>query len=140
MDRKAFTLTEVAVVFIIIVICIILLTPVSNKIRSKANIVSCQENLQKISLALNLYANEHQGRFPSDLAELSEGGYVEDETVFDCPSSSQIGDAQEPDYHYTSGYTILSPSATKIVFGKSGNHKDKIHVLYIGGDIFWEKK
>ena len=135
-----FTLTEVAVVFLIIVITILLLTPFINKIRSNAKVIACKENLQDIGFALNLYASEHQGKFPSDLAELSENDYVEDERVFDCPSSPQLGDAQEPDYHYVTGYTVTSPSDTPIVFDKTANHKDGRHVLYISGDVLWKEK
>ena len=95
--------------------------------------------MQEIGLGLKLYASEHQGRFPSDLAELIEGGYVEDEMVFDCPSSPHMGDAQESDYHYTSGYTIASPSDAPIVFDMATNHKNGKHVLYVSGDIIWEQ-
>ena len=138
--KDAFTLTELAFIALIIAICILLLTPFINKIKARAKIITCEENLQKISFALNLYAGEHQDKFPSNLAELAEGGYVEDEKVFDCPSSLQIGDSQEPDYHYTSGYVISAPSDTVMVFDKDENHKKVKHVLYISGDIIRQKK
>lgn len=96
--------------------------------------------MHKIGLALKLYASEHKGKFPSDLDELVEGAYVEDESVFDCPASGHIGDSQEPDYHYTTGYTISSPSDTAIVFDKSANHKSGGHVLYLNGNVVWEKR
>jgi len=139
-NRRGFTLTELAFIIAIIVVFMVLSAPFINKIRGRAQVIGCKENLQEIGLALKLYASEHQGRFPSDLAELIEGGYVEDEMVFDCPSSPDMGDAQESDYHYTSGYTIQSPSDTEIVFDKTANHKNGKHVLYISGDIIWESK
>ncbi|MGB2705959.1 MAG: hypothetical protein WBC74_03795 [Candidatus Omnitrophota bacterium] len=138
--RTGFTLTELAFIAVITVIFILLSTPFINKIRRRTQVIGCEENLQEIGLGLKLYASEHQGRFPLDLAELIEGGYVEDEMVFDCPSSPHMGDAQESDYHYTSGYTIASPSDAPIVFDKATNHKNGKHVLYISGDIVWEKK
>ena len=137
-EKKAgFTLTELAFVVVIIAVFIVLLTPIINNIRNKANIIGCEENLQKIGFGLRLYANEHNGEFPPNLGELARGGYVESEKVLDCPSSPHAGCAESPDYHYTTGYTILSPSDSEIVFDKTENHKGGKHVLYVSGDIKW---
>ncbi len=121
-----FTLTELAFVVVIVIIFIVLLTPFIHNIRARAKIIACEEDLQEIGLGLKLYASEHEGKFPSNLSELVEGGYVETEKVFD--------------YHYTTGYTASSSSDAAIVFDKLGKHKEAKHVLYIGGDIKWEKK
>ncbi len=126
MRVSGFTLTELAFVVVIVIIFIILLTPFIHNIRTRTKIIACEENLQGIGSGLKLYASEHEGRFPSNLSELVEGGYVETEKVFD--------------YHYTTGYTISSSSDAAIVFDKLGKHKDAKHVLYISGDIKWEKK
>jgi len=134
---QAFTITELVFVVVIIVIFIVLLTPFINKIRTQAKIIACEENLRNIGLGLKLYANEHQGKFPPNMEALLENGYVEDERVFDCPASSHVGNAKEPDYHYVTEYTIESPSEDEIVFDKTENHKGGKHVLYISGDIKW---
>ena len=140
LKKAGFTLIELAVIVAIIITFIILLTPIIGRIRTRAELVTCEENLQKIGLGLKLYANEHQGKFPPSLSELIEDGYVEDERVFDCPSNRYIGDVLEPDYHYTTGHSISSSSDTAIVFDKITNHRDGKHVLYISGDIVWEEK
>jgi prepilin-type N-terminal cleavage/methylation domain-containing protein len=137
--NKGFTLTELASVIVIVCITILLLTPVISKIRQRARVIGCEENLQKISLGLNLYANEHEGSFPPGFEELVAGGYVEGGRVFNCPSDSHAGGVENADYHYTAGHTILSPSDTPIVFDKTGNHKHGKHVLYISGDIVFER-
>ena len=134
-----FTLTELIAVLVIIISFILLLMPLASYVREKANIITCENNLQKISLGLKLYASEHQGKFPASMSELTESGYVDDERVFDCPSSPAIGDALEPDYHYVTGYSVYSPSEDKIVFDKKENHKGGTHVLYVSGDIVFEK-
>ncbi len=138
--RDGFTLTELICIIAIIILFVLLSSPFISKTRERAQIIGCKENLQEIGIALKLYASEHNGNFPSDLAELMEGGYVENDMVFDCPSVKGMGDAHESDYHYTSGYTILSPSDTRIVFDKAENHKNGRHILYISGDIVWESK
>ena len=117
---------ELGFVLIIVAIFIVLLTPFIRDIRTRARIVACEENLQEIGLGLKLYASEHQEEFPSNLDELAEGGYVEKERI--------LG------YHYTTGHTILSASDARIVFDKAEEHKSGRHVLYISGDIKWEKK
>lgn len=100
--------------------------------------ITCEENLQHIGLGLKLYASEHEGKFPPNLGDLVEGGYVEDEKVFDCPASSHAGDTLEPDYHYVTEYTIESPSGAEIVFDKDTNHKGGKHVLCISGEVKWK--
>ena len=137
--KKGFTLTELAFVGAIIAIFIILLTPFITNIRSKAKNIACEENLQKIALGLKLYASEHEEGFPRDLKELLEGGYVEGEKVFNCPSSPHAGCIEEPDYHYVTGYTISSPSGSALVFDKDKNHRGGKYVLSISGDIVWKK-
>lgn len=133
-----FTLTELVFVVAIITLFIVLLTPFITKVKTEAKIISCEENLQNIGLGLKLYAKEHDGAFPPKLGDLLEGGYVGSEKVFDCPSTSALGTREEPEYHYTTGYTVLSPSDSMIVFDKDGNHKGGTHVLYVSGDIAWE--
>ena len=137
--RAGFTLTELLAVLLIITAFIVVLMPLVSNVREKANTIACEENIEKISLGLKLYASEHQGKFPISISELTENGYVDEERVFDCPSSSHAGDALEPDYHYVTGYSVYSPSEDKIVFDKKENHKDGIHVLYVSGDITFEK-
>jgi prepilin-type N-terminal cleavage/methylation domain-containing protein len=138
MPRRGFTLTELVFVVIIICIIIVLLTPFIKDIRNKAKIIACEENLEKIGLGLRLYASEHQEKFPPNLGELIEDGYVESERSFDCPSSQRAGTAGDPDYHYVTGYTVSSPSESVLIFDKAENHKEGKHVLYINGDIEWQ--
>jgi len=130
-----FTLTELAFIIVIIAIFIVILAPFIANIRARADLLACEENLREIGLGLKLYASEHRGKFPSSLDELTEGGYVEDEMVFDCPSRQCFGDAQEPDYVYIPGHTVLSSSDSVIVSDKDESHKAGKYALYISGDI-----
>ena len=124
---KGFTLTEVLFVTLIITIFMVILTPFISKIRSQAKIFSCEESLQEIGIGLKLYAAEHDGEFPSSLDELPEGGYIDDRKPL------------EEGYHYTTGYNILSPSDSVVIFDKETKHKHGKHVLYVSGDIVWQK-
>jgi len=135
--RRGFTLTELAFVIVIITVIIVLLYPFIGSIRDRAKAISCEENIQKIGRGIRLYAIENEGKFPSSLGELLEGGYLANEKCFDCPLSPHPGRAKDPDYHYVTGYAISSPSDTAIVFDKKENHKGGKYVLYIGGDLEW---
>jgi len=138
LKKSAFTLTELAIVLVVILVFMCILTPFINNIKNKAKIVDCEGNLQNIGQGLNLYALEHSGKFPDTLSDLLKGGYVENAKVFDCPSSASLGTTDNPDYEYTPGCTILTDSKTVIVSDKPGNHKNGKYVLYITGDIIWE--
>lgn len=133
-EEKGFTLKELIAIFAVVIIFIIILAPLIGRIREKANLLVCRENMEEISIALRLYASEHNGRFPTALGELLKEGYLADEKIFDCPNDPHIGNAENPDYEYTSGCDIHSPSRM-ILISDATPHKNKRHVLYINGRI-----
>ncbi len=98
--RRGFTLIELLVVIAIIAILAAILFPVFAKAREKARQASCESNLKQISLAVLMYAQDYDEKFPhwnfrhcTDVAN-ADGDwkdvcepYIKNIQVFACPST-----------------------------------------------------
>lgn len=105
--RSGFTLIELLVVISIIALLIALLMPALRSAREAANQVACLSNLRQITIAINAYATDNDGRYPSSRGHGAYGpndpwsmswesmmlqdGYIPGEPfvaseVFHCPS------------------------------------------------------
>jgi prepilin-type N-terminal cleavage/methylation domain-containing protein len=62
--RPGFTLIELLVVIAIIAILAALLLPALSRAKARAQRISCVNNLRQISIALQLWGEDHTGRFP----------------------------------------------------------------------------
>ena len=135
--RKGFTLVELLIVITVFAITFTLLTPFVNKMRERADVLKCSENIRLLSLALHMYAADHDDGFPADLGSLYPR-YVKEEKVFDCPSSKLIGTAAESDYEYITGLSEASGPAEVIIYDRDGNH-DGLgrNVVRVNGSVEW---
>ena len=64
-NRRAFTLVELLVVVAIIAVLVSMLLPAMRRVWEQARSVQCQSNIRQVGLALNLYANAHDGVIPA---------------------------------------------------------------------------
>jgi len=138
--RGGFTLSELLMVFVIVTIIMVLMMPFIRRSMERTENILCANNLRDMGLALYIYAKEHNGNFPPALKALYDEQYLADEKIMDCPASVSVGIPASPDYIYTSGVSVRSPSLDVFVRDKAKNHPQKgKNVLYVSGAVAWEQ-
>ena len=139
LNNKGFTLGELLVVFAIVAAMVFLIFPVINYVNARTDKVMCTNNIRAIGLALYIYARENDGKFPESIKTLYDEKYLADRRFTDCPATKNIGTPENPDYIYTAGLNIKSPSSKILVKDKEENHSSgKKNVLYVNGATKWE--
>ena len=128
---------ELLIVITVFVITFALLTPFVNKMRERADVIKCSAHVRLLSLALHMYAADHDDAFPQDLGSLYPG-YVKEEKVFDCPASKSIGTAAKSDYEYIPGLSESSAPSEVIIYDRDGNHNGfGRNVVRVNGSVEW---
>ena len=62
--RRGFTLVELLVVLLMIVLAVSILLPGIERTRHRGGRLKCPSNLRQIGQAIQMYANDHKGHFP----------------------------------------------------------------------------
>jgi prepilin-type N-terminal cleavage/methylation domain-containing protein/prepilin-type processing-associated H-X9-DG protein len=158
MKRRAFTLLELIVVISIIAILASILFPLFARARETARRSYCASNLSQVGVALNMYAQNYDGRFPPDDNEFGPlYPYTSNIDVFYCPSDSaehywemkavennrsklMFTDPETPvktysSYVYKGGLTNEDRADTPIAGEARTWHGDAANVLHIGGHV-----
>lgn len=162
---RGFSLIELLVVVVIILILTTLYWSPNNSGRQKELKKGCQKNLQKIYVALEIYANDWGGKFPNvPGVRTSEGAldllvprYTSDTASFICPGSSDSEPAagmslsgRKISYAYYMGREVtnsqvlmsdkqvdtLAKAAGQLVFSNSGEPPGNNHRKYGGNFLF----
>jgi prepilin-type processing-associated H-X9-DG protein len=124
-----------------------IMVPTMGMAKQSGNQMKCSANLKQIGLAIQLYANEHRGRYPDSLGDVMRTQDI-DRTAFVCPATShtiQPGsneavaieiDAGEGSYAYV-GKGMKTPVGAKTVvaYEPLSNHGAGSNVLFGDGSV-----
>ncbi len=109
-----------------------MMLPALAKAREAARKAVCSSNLKIIGLALAIYANDHDDKYPLRLEDLL-AGYLPDAEALQCPSDS----SEERSYLYVPGLSVAHEPTPIVVFERKGNHAGGRNVLYTDGHVEW---
>lgn len=86
--------------------------------REKAEMITCVNNLKQLGLAAHIWANDHDGLFPSGLAELS--GLLQGNVTV-CPRDAQAGTQRPYEYLRPAGEAGKEPNLVMFRCSVHGN-------------------
>lgn len=139
LKAKGFTISELLVVFTVVLLLTGLLYPLIRHTTVRTNKSRCRNNLRNIGVALYIYASENNGQFPDSLNVLYENQYLSDESLLNCPSSPDKATPEGPDYVYASGLSVLSDSEKVLLKDRKNNHPNAKNVLLVNGRVVTKK-
>jgi prepilin-type processing-associated H-X9-DG protein len=139
---------EAFAVFVIMLIVIGIVLNLYGKGSEAAHRTVCRENLRRLVQALQLYAQDHDERYPQTERWVRHvSAYADSLNIFFCPSDDRPRPKRERAEAVVS-YWYLPPASnrdesTTFVFGDVmysnwvGNHEHGGNVAYLDGHVVW---
>lgn len=137
--RHGFTLIELLVVVAIVALLAAILFPVFGRARETARRASCQSNLRQISLSTVQYAQDNDGRMPTNLVagnidiHTRLQPYIKSSQVFRCPSQSTYLKKQStdpaPELQFPANGYSYAYNMQLADWGKFGRYSGLIEVI-----------
>ena len=121
-SRRGFSVKELAIASVVIVLLFALLLSVIQRTRAAARSVQCVANLRQIQQAFLAYAADGDGRFPNPALcgiswETSIRHYIGDRTVFCCPADEEVFPSLGSSYDWRDTGRISTSLAGKSIRG-----------------------
>ena len=100
--RRGFGLVEVLVIVGVLVILGVILFPILTRNTTSDHIGGqCHTNVRQISIAVQIYVQEHNGRYPGANWAVDIQSYVGSDMLFACPSDGATNVSQRVSYGYS---------------------------------------
>jgi prepilin-type processing-associated H-X9-DG protein len=109
-----------------------MLLPALARAREEARKAVCASNLKQVGLAMAIYANDHEDKFPPTLTDLMPD-YLTDEGLFHCPTDT----SKEPSYLYVPGLSVTDEPTLMLVIERAGIHARGRNVLFVDAHVAW---
>lgn len=129
--NSGFTLMELLTVIAVIIILAGFLMPALSRARRQARRVECINNLKQVGIALQSYALDYNGNFPSDLSDLTTDYLSGQNAILICPEGGAI--------------YVPNPAVTNISVSANAAHvrcpnnphlgPNQINVLFVDGHV-----
>jgi hypothetical protein len=123
--------TGATLYLVIALVLIFNMRPIFLQAREKAKAIGCLSNLKRISYALQLYANDHEGHLPS--VKYWRGAILpylipqERESIFSCPSNEKDEPAYTINPHIShTNLSRLSLKTPLVYESESSRHGGKL--------------
>lgn len=84
--------------------CLFFLNPRGIRSRSQGQLTACKSNCKNIATALEMYASDNKGAYPTSLSRLTQGNYLR--VVPTCPAAGS--DTYSPSYQMQASPDIFS--------------------------------
>lgn len=145
--ERGFTLIELLVVIAIIGILASMLLPALAKAKGKALRIACLSNLRQVGLALRMWSDDNESRFPWRLSVANGGSQGEAEAwkhfvliqseivtpkVFRCPSDRDRDKANDWTANPGSGFEAMKNTALSYFIGTDSD--DSLPLVQVSGD------
>jgi prepilin-type processing-associated H-X9-DG protein len=108
----------------------------------------CVAHLKRLGLCLRMFAADHEGRFPNDLADLVSEKYLTDLDFWTCPGTKtkpasslvELCSGNHCDYLYfgkrlTDDFGCCDPKKAILCCDKPGNHGHSLNVCFGDGRV-----
>ena len=103
-----------------------MLLPSLNNARAKARQIQCMSQLRQLGVYLELYADEHDGKYPASLSELP----AEADDCLTCP-----GQGEKPGYFYLPATAERGSSEIPLLLDRNGVHLQGFNILFCDGHV-----
>lgn len=144
-----FTLIEVVIVLVIILVLSALILPFLARRRDRAIKEACKQNLKQIGLALSMYSGNYGyppgEAFPhkngrAGLQMLAEVGFIDTTATYVCPNTGDtVSDmtkvSQNASYAYAGGLTEANSCDSATTADRANNHNQYGNILFVDRSI-----